>query len=124
MQIHDKAGNFILDATLDQGLYKVSCFPQLAKAQACAVTENSNTYLMHRCFGHIGMSTLGKMSRSGAVLNLPPAKVFDDALSGTSTAVCAPCAGSRQKAQLFPRSTIKERIPYAKLHVDIAERRT
>ena len=76
--------------------------------------------MVHRPFGHVGMSTLQKMSRHQTVSNLPSSEVFAQALNSPS--VCGGCQEGGQKATTFPRTPASDRsfLPYAKLHVDIA----
>jgi hypothetical protein len=62
---------FLIDACLENGLYKANCTPVSSAgnsdpnqtpidAQACASSHSEDAYLIHRRFGHIGMSTLSK----------------------------------------------------------------
>ena len=74
--------------------------------------------LVHRRYGHVGISTLAKMLRNNVVSNLPAADLFDAALKQLS--VCGACKEGGQKKESFPRKLQKEVKPYAKLHVDIA----
>jgi transposase InsO family protein len=136
MTIYDKKGNKLLTSILSNGLYRADCFPVTPTSKsvssditvlhsdepvtACAATM-PDAQLVHRRFGHIGYSTLAKMSQSGVVSNLPPASEFTEKLHDRS--VCGPCVEGRQKQSPYPRTYTRETVPYKKLHLDIAERR-
>jgi transposase InsO family protein len=124
MQVTDGAGTVLVRGTLRRGLYHANCtVKQYAKACATA-SNNVSPTIIHRRFGHVGMSTLEKMARHQSVMNLPASKVFSEALK--SRAVCGACQEGGQKATNFPRTPVSERtcVPYAKLHVDIAHMKT
>jgi hypothetical protein len=70
----------LLIANRHEGLYSVRCSPHLssvttdtARAHAAQKSDADTAILWHRRFGHIGYSTLAKMSRSSTVDGMPPA---------------------------------------------------
>jgi transposase InsO family protein len=83
--------------------------------------------LMYHRFGHLGYSSLSKMSRSNTVTNLPPPSAFSKELH--SSKQCGACAESRQKKATFtrtPKHSSNSEDPFTatkpleKLHVDIS----
>jgi hypothetical protein len=121
MQVTDKAVMVLVRGTLSHGLYHAKCTVQRNGQRACKTASSKlSPTIVHRRFGHVGMSTLEKMSRHQSVTNLPPSDVSSQYLKNSS--VCSPCQEGGQKATSYPRTPISERscVPYAKLHVDIA----
>jgi hypothetical protein len=115
MQVHDAAGALLLKGSLRAGLYYANCtverhpVPQASTSSVPTnpVTPNAHAValdamLVHRRFGHVGMSTLAKMSQHGCVNNLPPAELFTAAMNDAS--VCGACKEGSQKASPFPRT--------------------
>jgi hypothetical protein len=83
--------------------------------------------LMHGCFGHLGYSSLSKMSRSNTVTSLPPPSAFSKELH--SSKHCGACAESSQTKVSFPRTVnyssssddpFTATKPLEKLRVDIS----
>jgi hypothetical protein len=118
MRVVDSAGILLVQGKLSNGVYKAQ--RALARPPYAARAAVDAT-LFHRCFGHVGLSTLAEMSKNGSASNLPPTDLLTAQLNSTS--VCGPCSEGKQKAEPIPRSSIslKARVPYAKLHVDIAQ---
>lgn len=123
LKIHDAAGNILLQGSLRNGLYYADCkakrYPTTS-ASSVQATSGDAAVLYHRRFGHMGYSSLAKMSTHNSVSNLPSADKFTAVLHDKS--VCGACQEGGQKASPYPRTapSAKETIPYAKLHVDIA----
>jgi GAG-pre-integrase domain len=122
MRIHDAVGNVLVQATLRDGLYHAECSVQrsVAAQSFAAPVVTDSAVLMHRRFGHVGMSTLAKMAKNDVVSNLPSADKFTAALKQLS--VCGPCKEGGQKASPFPRTPVSSQPlkPHSKLHIDIA----
>jgi hypothetical protein len=71
MQVTDGANTILVRGTLGRGLYHVNCtVRQYAKVCATASKNVSHT-IIHRHFGHVGMSSLEKMARHQSFMNLP-----------------------------------------------------
>jgi hypothetical protein len=133
MTILDKNSRELLTSTMFQGIYLADCVaarPHVTSDTVSALrTETPVTQsgripdaeLVHRRYGHIGYSPLADMSKSGSVLNLPSAAELTAKMHDRT--VCGPCAEGRHRQASYPRSDAKEVVPYAKLHLDIAERR-
>lgn len=125
MQIVTKHDELVLGARLRSKLHKCQCTFVPPPAHAFAVTVDAA--LVHRWFGHMGLSSLAKMSRGNTIRGLPPASCFEKELR--SSKVCAPCAEAKQKRGPFPRSVLGvvaeddplvATRPFEKLHIDIS----
>jgi hypothetical protein len=71
---------------------------------ANANAETTSAVLWHRRLGHVGYSTLARMSRGLTVRGLPSAPLFEAQLR--SSAVCTPCACGKMKRESFPLSGV------------------
>jgi hypothetical protein len=133
------SGPVLIHSSLRDGLYHPDCsarrFHHKSPRAPIAVTADSSAHpfaavvkpdaiLVHRRFGHAGMSTLAKMARSAVADNLPLVFQFEAVLKQPS--FCGACQERGQTKSSFPRTPLskKEVVPYAKLHVAIAGSRT
>jgi transposase InsO family protein len=125
LTVEHPSGKVLLRSYLRGGLYHAECSARRFTTPSVSVAASRpDAILVHRRFGHVGLSTLSKMSRNDVVSNLPPASEFDAALKKPS--VCGACQEGGQKQVSFPRTPTSSKtvVPYAKLHVDIAGPRT
>jgi transposase InsO family protein len=137
LTVQDQSGRVLVRSTLRDGLFHADCtakrFSRASQSKAAvanlqaapfAAVVQPDAQLVHRRFGHIGMSTLSKMSRCNVVDQLPCAADFDAVLKQPK--VCGACQEGGQKKSSFPRTPFSQRecVPYAKMHVDIAGPRT